>query len=374
MQPFRQPSPFPAMAYQTEPAFRHDQPRRVGILLINLGTPQAPTAAALRPYLKQFLSDPRVVEIPRAIWWLILNGIILNTRPKKSAAKYATVWTRDGSPLAIHTRQQAKLLQGYLGDQGQPVIVEWAMRYGRPSVADKLMALKAAGCDRVLVMPLYPQYAASSSGSAMDAVADAIKSLRNPPEIRFIKHFHDAPAYIETLAQRVERHWASQGRGDHLLMSFHGVPRFSLDKGDPYHCECHKTGRLLAERLGLQPGQYSVGFQSRFGKAEWLKPYTSDLLHALGKKQTARLDVICPGFVADCLETLEEIAMEGKADFLAAGGKDYRYIPALNAEPDWIRALAQIVAPHLCGWTLTPEDSASGRARLARADVLGAKQ
>ncbi|WP_374348901.1 ferrochelatase [Chitinimonas sp.] len=360
------------MAYLPEPSYRHDSARRVGILLINLGTPEAPTARAVRPYLKQFLSDPRVIEIPKVLWWLILNGIILNTRPAKSAAKYASIWTRDGSPLAVHTRSQAKLLQGYLGDKGQPVMVEWGMRYGKPSVADQLAALKAKGCDRVLVVPMYPQYAASSTGSAMDAVADAIKSMRNPPEIRFLKHFHDAPGYIDTLARRVEAHWQKNGRGEHLLMSFHGVPRFSLYKGDPYHCECHKSARLLAERLGLLKGQYTVTFQSRFGRAEWLKPYTSEVLHTLGKQKTARLDVICPGFVADCLETLEEIAMEGKADFLSAGGGDYRYIAALNAEADWIAALADIVTPHLAGWQLAEPEPLRAQ-RAAQAAALGAK-
>ncbi|QDQ27414.1 ferrochelatase [Chitinimonas arctica] len=357
------------MPYQTEPDFRHDQASRVGLLLVNLGTPEAPTAAAVRPYLKQFLSDPRVVEIPRLVWWFILNGIILNTRPKKSAAKYASIWSRDGSPLAVHTRAQAKLLQGFLGNMGQNVVVDWAMRYGQPSVADKMMALKAAGCDRVLVLPLYPQYAASSTGSVMDAVADAIKTLRNPPELRIVKHFHDAPDYIGTLARRVEAHWIKQGRGDHLLMSFHGIPRFSLDKGDPYHCECHKTARLLAERLGLAAGKYTVSFQSRFGKTEWLKPYTSVVLTELGRKKTGKLDVICPGFVSDCLETLEEIAIEGKAEFMTAGGGEYRYIPALNAEPDWIAALGKIAAPHLGGWSLEPEEAGERKARAARATV-----
>ncbi|MGQ5522390.1 ferrochelatase [Chitinimonas sp. PSY-7] len=362
------------MGYQAEPEFRHDQPRRVGVLLVNLGTPEAPTAQAVRPYLKQFLSDPRVVEIPRALWWFILNGVILNTRPKKSAAKYATIWTKDGSPLAIHTRRQAKLLQGYMGDQGQPVMVEWAMRYGQPSIASKLAVLKEAGCDHILIAPLYPQYAASSTGSVMDAVADAIKTLRNPPELRFIKHFHDAVPYVEVLAKRIEQHWVRHGRGDHLLMSFHGVPRFTLEKGDPYHCECHTTGHLLAERLGLQVGQYSISFQSRFGRAEWLQPYTTTLLHSMGKKKVGKLDVICPGFVADCLETLEEIAIEGKSDFLAAGGGEYRYIPALNTEPDWIVALAKIITPHLGGWQLQPDDAATLKARKTRAATLGAKR
>lgn len=371
------------MAYLTEPAFRHDNVRKVGILLINLGTPEAPTTKAVRPYLKQFLSDPRVVEIPRALWWLILNGIILNTRPKQSAQKYAAIWTADGSPLAVHTRALAKYLQGYIGEalgsgaSRQPVVVEWAMRYGQPAITDTLQAMKAQGCDRVLVVPLYPQYAASSTGSAMDAVADAIKAMRNPPEIRFIKHFHDHPAYIDALAQRVQSHWQKHGRGQHLLMSFHGVPKFSLAKGDPYHCECQKTARLLAEKLGLSKEQYTLAFQSRFGKAEWLKPYTSEQLHRLGKQKTAKLDVICPGFMADCLETLEEIAMEGKTEFVAAGGGEFRYIPALNAEADAVRALWQVLAPHLGGWLDAQWDQqqaeAQVRAQLARAQQLGAK-
>ncbi|MBV8659223.1 MAG: ferrochelatase [Burkholderiales bacterium] len=360
------------MAFLPEPAHRHDQPPRVGVLLINLGTPAAPTPAAVKPYLRQFLSDPRVVEIPRLVWWVILNGIILNTRPKQSAAKYATIWTPDGSPLAIHTRAQAKLLQGYLGDAGTPVMVEWAMRYGQPSVADKLQAMKAAGCDRILAVPLYPQYAASSTGSALDAVADTLKQMRNPPELRYIKHFHDHAAYIETLAQRIEAYWQREGRGDHLLMSFHGVPKFSLTLGDPYHCECQKTGRLLAERLKLAPDQFSLTFQSRFGRAEWLKPYTVERLTELGKQGVKRLDVVCPGFVADCLETLEEIAIEGKATFLSSGGKAFHYIPALNAGPDWIAALADIVKPHLTGWSLDTEPADTLRARAERAKNMGA--
>jgi len=360
------------MPYLAEPPFRHDQPRRVGVLLINLGTPEAPTPAAVKPYLREFLSDPRVVEIPRLAWLPILHGLILTRRPKQSAAKYAAIWTRDGSPLAIHTRAQAKLLQGYMGSNGVQVQVDWAMRYGKPSVADKLQEMKAAGCDRILVVPLYPQYAASSTGSAMDAVAAAIQQQRNPPELRFLKHFHDAPEYIDTLARRVEAHWQREGRGNHLLMSFHGVPKFSLEKGDPYHCECQKTARLLAERLELTAGEYSVTFQSRFGRAEWLQPYTAEALKRLGRQGVGKLDVICPGFVADCLETLEEIAMEGKATFISAGGGELRYIPALNAGPDWIHALAAILTPHLGGWANT-DDAVALRQRAARATAMGAK-
>ncbi|MBK6742068.1 MAG: ferrochelatase [Hydrogenophilales bacterium] len=334
-----------------EPAFKHDQPLRIGILLINLGTPEAPTAGAVRPYLKEFLSDRRVVEIPRAVWWPILNGVILNTRPKQSAEKYASIWQPEGSPLKMHTEQLSRFLVEELRQRSPyPLQVEYAMRYGQPNVAGALGRLKAQGCDRILVLPLYPQYAASSAGTALDAVFRILLHTRNVPDIRTVRHFHDHPGYIDALKQSIERYWAEHDRADILLMSFHGVPRYTLDKGDPYHCECHKTGRLLAEALNLKPEQYRLTFQSRFGKAEWLKPYTAATLEELGRAKTGRLDVICPGFVADCLETLEEIAMEGKATFLNAGGGDFRYIPALNSRPAWVSALADIVIEQLSGW------------------------
>jgi ferrochelatase len=367
------------MSYLIEPEFRHGQAAKIGILLINLGTPDAPTAKAVRPYLKQFLSDPRVVEIPKALWWLILNGIILNTRPKKSAAKYASIWQKDGSPLRTHTEQTGKLLQGSLGEQlpGQPIVVRTAMRYGNPSVQAGLTALKAEGCDRILLVPLYPQYAASSSASALDEAFRVLTQMRNMPEVRTIKHFHDHPAYIAALAQHVRQQWAGGQQPDTLLLSFHGIPRFSLDKGDPYHCECYKTARLLGEALQLKPDQLRISFQSRFGRAEWLKPYTSEVLHELGKAGQ-RVDVLCPGFVVDCLETLEEIAMEGRDDFLNAGGQSYRYLGALNTQQHWIAAFASIISPHLSGWLATPEqlgnDAAESKASQLRALALGAKQ
>ena len=363
--------------YLPEPPHRHDQPARIGILLINLGTPEAPTAQALRPYLKEFLWDRRVVEIPRPVWWLILNGIILNTRPKVSAHKYASIWTAEGSPLKVHTERQAKLLKGWLGERmQQPVVVDWAMRYGRPSVEEKILAMKAAGVDRLLVLPLYPQYAASATGSALDAVWTTLRRLRNMPEVRSIRHFHDDPGYIGALRQNITEYWAVHGRPDVVVMSFHGVPRFSLDKGDPYHCECQKTGRLLAEALGLSAGQYRITFQSRFGRAEWLKPYTAATLEEMGRSGVKRVDVACPGFVADCLETLEEIAMEGKASFLKAGGGEYRYIPALNEHPAWMTALADLALRHLGGWLDANRDAASEQQSLLasqqRARTLGA--
>ncbi len=342
--------------FNPEPKYEHGDQLKVGILLANLGTPDAPTGAALRPYLKQFLSDRRIVEIPRVIWWFILNLIILNTRPKKSAEKYAQVWMKEGSPLLVYAQRQAKLLQGYLGQKiNSPFAVEIGMTYGNPGMQSALEKLKAAHCDRILIIPMYPQYAASSTAAALDAVWRVLLKMRNVPAIRTVKHYHDHPAYIDALTKHIEAYWMINRRpnferGEKLVMSFHGVPKFHLTKGDPYHCECHKTARLLAERLGLKSGEYQVAFQSRFGKQEWLQPYLAPLLEDLGKAKTPRLDVVCPGFSADCLETLEEIAMEGKHTFTAAGGGEYNYIPALNDSDPWIHALTQIALENLHGW------------------------
>ncbi|MDP2961290.1 MAG: ferrochelatase [Sulfurimicrobium sp.] len=361
------------MSYFPEPPHVHGTTSKIGILLINLGTPDAPTRQALRPYLKQFLSDPRVVEIPRLPWWLILNGIILNTRPGKSAQKYAQIWTPEGSPLFAHTRKQAKMLQGYLGERTRaPLVVEYAMRYGNPSIQSVITKLKQQGCERILALPLYPQYAASSTASALDAVFQTLVQSRNMPELRTVRHYHDHPGYINALANSVREHWQQHGRPDQLIMSFHGVPRYTLDKGDPYHCECHKTGRLLAEALGLLPDSFQVTFQSRFGRAEWIQPYTAPTLQMLGKKGVKRVDVICPGFAADCLETLEEIAMECKAEFLNAGGQEFHYIPCLNERDDWIRALCDITLNHLQGWLETPNPATALESRT-RAVAMGAK-
>ena len=314
------------------------------ILLVNLGTPDEATPKALRRYLKQFLSDPRVVEIPRLIWWLILNGIILNIRPAKSAHKYASIWTKDGSPLRVHTERQAKLLKGYLGYAGKPVLVEYAMRYGQPSIAAMLNKLKNEGARRILVVPLYPQYAASSTASVFDDVAAWIQVTRNVPELRFIRSFPDNPGYIAALAASVREHWGLNQRAEKLVMSFHGIPKRSVDQGDPYYDECQTTGKLLAEALQLKASEYIITFQSRFGAAEWLQPYTQPTLEKFARDGIGSIDVICPGFVGDCLETLEEIAMECKDAFIANGGKEFRYIPCLNERHDWIEALAKLVA------------------------------
>lgn len=340
--------------YRTEPPLEPARTAKTGILVVNLGTPDAPTPQAVRRYLKQFLSDPRVVEIPRIIWWPLLNGIILNLRPRESAKKYATVWTEEGSPLRLHTEKQAKLLAGQLLHEGHGHIqVDWAMRYGSPSIPETLHSLRARGCTRILVLPLYPQFAASTTASAMDEVSRSLLRWRNHPEIRFLRSYHDDPGYIDALARSVREHWQSHGEPEKLVMSYHGIPRRSVDLGDPYHAECLRSSQLLAEQLGLPQERWIATFQSRFGRAEWLQPYTEPTLQKLAREGTRSVAVMCPGFSADCLETLEEIAMECRDAFLEAGGKEFSYIPCLNERPDWIAALAHMAGTELGHW-LTP--------------------
>jgi ferrochelatase len=356
-----------------EADYRHGTRDRTGVLLINLGTPDAPTAQALRPYLKQFLSNPRVVEIPRLLWWPILNGIILPTRPKKSAEKYAQIWMPEGSPLKVHTVRQTGLLRDLLMERiGSALTVEYAMSIGSPSIAEVLWQMKRNGCERILVLPLYPQYAASSTASAFDEVFAQLAKMRNVPAVRTVKHYHDHRGYIAALAQNVRDYWNQTGMPDKLVISFHGVPRSVLEKGDPYHCECQKTGRLLAEALQLGPDEYLICFQSRFGREEWLSPYTAVTLEQLGRERTRRVDVACPGFVSDCLETLEEIAIEGRNLFLQAGGQEFHYIPCLNERADWLLALADIALANLRGWVQTEpaEDHAEEEAAESRRRAL----
>jgi len=324
-------------------------PSRSAVLLVNLGTPDAPTALALRRYLREFLSDPRVVEIPRVVWWPILHGLILPLRPAKSAAKYKSIWTPEGSPLAVWTEKQAKLLAGHLGERGHAVPVRHAMRYGTPSIAGQLSALKAAGATRILVLPLYPQYAGATTASTIDAVGDWARRTRHVPELRFVNQYHDDPGYIDALAHSVLAHWQAHGRAP-LLASFHGVPARSVALGDPYEAQCRETARLLGQRLGLRDSELIVGFQSRFGRARWLEPYTEPTLRRLAAAGTSRVDVICPGFAADCLETLEEIAQEGRDAFLGAGGREFHFIACLNDRPRWIAALGALAIRHLAGW------------------------
>ena len=362
-----------------EPKFVHDRPAHLGVLLINLGTPAAPTTADVRRYLAQFLSDPRVVEIPHALWKPLLHMVILNLRSARSAQRYASIWTKEGSPLLVHSQRQRTLLLGYLGqrlkEKGLPsdqAQVELGMRYGSPSIVDAVAKLNAAGCDRILVLPLYPQYSASTTASALDEVFVAALNRRRVPALRVVDAYHDDPGYINALAQSINEYWVKNGRPNKLVLSFHGLPRRNLELGDPYHCHCVKTGRLLAAELGLTKEQFVITFQSRFGRAQWLTPYTQPTLVALAKEGMRRVDVACPGFVSDCLETLEEIAQEGQVAFLKAGGREYHYIPCLNERPAWIATLADLAVRNLQGWLEPPPDAAALTQRLARAKALGA--
>ena len=358
--------------FAAEPAHAHDRPERTAVLLTNLGTPAAPTPAAVRRYLAQFLADPRVVEIPRALWWPILHGVILRTRPAKSAAKYAAIWTPEGSPLATWTRLQALRLLGSLGERGHALLVQWAMRYGQPSIASALDALKVQGATRILIVPMYPQYSAATTASTLDAVTEWTQRVRRVPELRVVTQFHDDEAYITALAARVSDHWMREGRGRMLVLSFHGLPARTLALGDPYHCQCQKTARLLAERLSLKAGETIVTFQSRFGRARWLEPYTDATLRKLAREGHERVDVLCPGFTADCLETLEEIAIEGRNTFLAAGGKSFHAISCLNDHPAWIDALAKLAIRNLQGWPTQIPAEAELQRRRERAVAAGA--
>lgn len=321
----------------------HLQTARDGVLLVNLGTPEAPTPTAIRRYLKEFLSDTRVVDVEPALWWPILNLIILNTRPRKLAAKYRSIWTDAGGPLVAIGRQQVAGLATQLRTlRGQSVPVALAMRYGAPSIEQALAELDAQGARRIVVLPLFPQYSASTTAAVHDAVFSALMRRRWLPELITINQYHDHPGYIAALADSVRAHWASAGRGEHLLMSFHGIPQRYFDLGDPYYCQCQKTARLLAEALALEVGQWSLGFQSRFGKETWIQPYTDAHLAALAARGVRTLDVIAPGFAADCLETLEEIAVEYRDLFATQGGM-LRYVPALNAGEAHMMALADVV-------------------------------
>jgi protoporphyrin/coproporphyrin ferrochelatase len=353
--------------------FSHRTGPLTAVLLVQLGTPDEPEPGAVRRYLKQFLSDPRVVEIPRLAWWPILNGVILNTRPRKSAAKYRAVWTPHGSPLQVHTRRQAVLLRGALGERGLDVAAVHAMRYGNPSISAVLRELRDRNLTRLLVVPLYPQYAGSTTASSFDAIARELSGWRTLPELRMVRGFHREPGYIAALAAQVRRGWEAHGKAEKLVMSFHGVPRSTLMLGDPYHCECLATARLLADELGLEKDDWVATFQSRFGRARWLEPYTLPTLLELARGGVRSVDVICPGFVADCLETLEEIDIEARAAFLEAGGTTFNYIACLNESPQWIAALSDLAERQLGGWPvarLSDELQERREAALAQRELL----
>lgn len=358
------------MRFQGSPTFTHQQADKIGVLITNLGTPDAPTTSALRRYLKQFLWDPRVVEVPRPLWWLILNGVILNIRPPRSAKAYATVFTDEGSPLLFHTRHQAAALNEALKKQGHDhLVVDFAMRYGNPSIDSVLQNMLDQGVRKLLVLPLYPQYSASTTASTFDAISQDFQRRRWLPELRFITHYHDYQPFIRAAATRIKAHWDEHGRADKLMFSYHGVPKKYLLNGDPYHCECHKTSRLLAEELDLAEGEYLTTFQSRFGREEWLKPYTDETLKSLPGQGIKSVQIFCPGFSADCLETIEEIGEENREYFMHAGGERYEYISALNDRPEHIEALAELVLANLAGWSTPAVDDQ----RQRRARELGAE-
>ncbi len=348
-------------SFKPEPSFTHGQAPRTAVLFCNLGTPNGTNTADVRRFLAEFLSDPRVVEIPRLPWWLILHGFILRFRPARSAAKYASIWSAEGSPLQVWTEKQAAQLQRWLESQGHEILVRYAMRYGQNSIATQVDALKAQGATRILVLPAYPQYSATTTASLFDAVYAWAATVRNLPELRFVNRYHDDPGYLQALSLSIQRHWQTHGQPQRLVMSFHGVPERTLQLGDPYHCECHKTARLLAQRLGLTAQQYQITFQSRLGRARWLQPYTEPSLIALAQAGITRVDVVCPGFTSDCLETLEEINIEGRQAFIQAGGQEFHYIACLNDDPDWIDALGRLSLRHLAGW---PTHLTAGDAEL----------
>lgn len=344
------------MRYINTRNFDHHQQDKIGILLTNLGTPDEATPKALKRYLKEFLSDPRVVEVPRLLWWLILNGVILQFRPRRSAKAYKTVFTEQGSPLMFHTQAQRDAIAQQMQQQyGDKVVVEFAMRYGNPDYNSVLQNMFAQGVRKLLVLPLYPQYSASTSASSFDQLARNFMRRRWLPDLRFVSHYPDYPPFIAAAADKIRQHWQQYGQADKLILSYHGIPKRYLTNGDPYHCECYKTSRLIAEQLGLSSEQYQTTFQSRFGREEWLKPYTDETLKALPGQGVKSVQVFCPGFSADCLETIEEIGEENREYFMHAGGQRYEYISALNAEPGHISALCQLINDNLHGWHLTTE-------------------
>ena len=339
------------MNYKANPEYKHDSPSCTGILITNLGTPDEPTASSVRKYLSEFLSDPRVIELPRYLWWLVLHGIILRTRPSRSAKAYRKIWTESGSPLLSISKKQVLGLQKILTKKIQgPIRIELSMRYGNPSIKSGRKKLQESNANRILILPLYPQYSAATTGSTFDAVTNELKKWRWLPEIRMVNHYHDYPDYIDALKNSIEEYWKHNGRPQKLIFSFHGLPKHYFLAGDPYHCECHKTARLVAEKLKLDQDQWLVTFQSRFGPREWLKPYTDKTLISLAESGVKNINIICPGFSADCLETLEEIDIQNREFFIKAGGEKFNYIPALNDDGDHIELLSNIILKHTNGW------------------------
>jgi protoporphyrin/coproporphyrin ferrochelatase len=362
-------------------SYQHGAKEKLGILLVNLGSPDKPTPSALRRYLAEFLWDPRVVEAPRWLWWLALHGIILRLRPRRSARAYARVWSDQGSPLIATSKLQARAIEKQLQKRFRGnLLVDLAMRYGSPSIRSSLEALRKAGARRFLILPMYPQYSATTTASVFDEVTRVLTGWRWLPDLRFINQYHDHPKYIEALANSIRAHWKKHPRGDKLLFSFHGIPQRYFDSGDPYFCHCQKTARLTAENLQLADHEWQVVFQSRFGREPWLQPYCDKTLEALPAQGVKAVDIICPGFSADCLETLDEIDMENREVFLQAGGQHYRYIPALNDNPEHIEALCEVLTAHMFGWPETMPNWDAGKQAVEekhsreRALKMGAKK
>jgi len=327
------------------------KPETIGVLLTNLGTPDSTKTGDVRRYLKEFLSDPRVVTVPRLAWWLVLNLVILNTRPRQSAKAYEKIWTDQGSPLLSISQQQADLIREQLQQGGSAQIkLALAMRYGNPSIANGLAELREQGANKILVLPLYPQYSATTTASTFDAVSAALRCDSDMPELRFINRYAGHPQYLQSLVQSVRDHWAEHPPADRLLMSFHGLPQEYVDAGDPYQAECQQTAEALAQALELSDDQWQQTFQSRMGPKAWLQPYTDKTLEVLAQSGVKSVQIMCPGFSADCLETLEEIQMQNRDVFLAAGGERYEYIPCLNTRPDHIEMLVSLLRQHMAGW------------------------
>jgi ferrochelatase len=346
------PEPADPHAFNPDPPARDPGP--VGVLFINLGTPDQPDAPSIRRYLGEFLSDPRVIEIPQWLWQIILRGFILTRRPRALAPRYRDIWLEQGSPLLVWSQAQVDGVQQALAAQGVTVIAELGMRYGNPTVDAALRKLRAAGCERILVMPMYPQYAASTTATAVDCVSSCLATLRDQPELRFVKRYHNDSGYIDALAGQVRAYWSEHGQPQRLLLSFHGLPRRTIEAGDPYHRDCMETAALIRQRLGADGDKVHVSFQSRFGAERWLEPYTEPTLRLWAREGITDVDVMCPGFLADCLETLEEIQMQCRDAFLQEGGKRFRYLPCLNDDPVWCAHFANLVKQHLAGWIDRP--------------------
>ncbi len=343
--------------------FKHDQVEKIGILLVNLGSPDAADTASIRRFLREFLSDQRVIEMPKFLWQLILNFFILPFRPKKLVPLYRSIWTAQGSPLVSIAEQQKHKLAVLFADRGRSDLsFALAMRYGKPDIASALRQLAADNVHKVLVFPTYAQYSATTTASIFDAISLELRHWRWLPELRFINSYHDQPQHIQALAQSVESYWQAHPRGQILIMSFHGLPQVYHLKGDPYFCQCHKTARLLAKQLHLGEHEWTITFQSRFGKQQWLQPYTSEALAALPQQGIQAVDIICPGFAIDCLETLEEIVVENRDVFINAGGQQYQYIPALNDRDVNIDAMGELIEQHIQGWQVeTDVDALNNR-------------